>query len=428
MKIVAQALQPAFSGTVADYLSMRLSEFQFYDSLPKSPAADELIPIVQPSDFPQIDSDMKKTVDKAKRCAEETLARLYPLLRNESVIEEKFSYLSEPFSGVETGTAVLIQKTNYATVYFLFDHVRVSHGRLRFVKPLQVIPNTPELPSKPSCEFVQIVAEIALSIAKSLGSAILSKVGTYILDQVFKELGLDFFRDTQPPIKDIIHEEVTAAVIGQVNGKVNGTVEWTKNTYQLRKQQYLANPSQELREELAGDLRDYANSFNRDVMGPLMTSGFRCPGFVVFLIGGGTHLALYQERAIMDNVTPSTFVQSIQRYAKDYADFGVETYEMIKNARKNYVSYSKQRRCSSAGGYPVCSEHFEWNDKLTGAREEYDFGGTDNDDEGTARNKCIAGMRQHIDSVLAKLETDLGKPSEVMAAWRNLINEPMPAK
>ena len=130
----------------------------------------------------------------------------------------------------------------------------------------------------------------------------------------------------------------------------------------------------------------------------------------------------------MDNLTPSPFLKSIQDYAKDYADFGAITYDQIKTARRNYVSYSKRRRCSYAGGYPVCGEHFEWNDKLTGARQEFDFGGTGGDSEDAALSKCKASMNQHIDTVFAQLEIDLGKPSEVLAAWRGLITQPLPVK
>jgi hypothetical protein len=57
--------------------------------------------------------------------------------------------------------------------------------------------------------------------------------------------------------------------------------------------------------------------------------------------------------------------------ADQYATFGQTTYNAISQSRRAMIYMKLGKTCSSAGGYPVCSEHYDWNDDYTGEHHEY---------------------------------------------------------
>lgn len=65
-------------------------------------------------------------IEARKRCASAELRLESPLLPNETIEEDLFTFLTEPVEELRAGTPVLKRTTNRATLYYAFSEFQIS--------------------------------------------------------------------------------------------------------------------------------------------------------------------------------------------------------------------------------------------------------------------------------------------------------------
>src|SRR5262245_47717113 len=117
-------------------------------------------------------------VQARKRCALATAMREWPLVAGETVEEDVFTWLQEPFGGLPARTAAMRRRTNMAELYFLFDNVLVDGGSVAFTAP----DPPPQAAHLLGAEKESLVAAMGNGLATGLASAIGGRIGALIFD------------------------------------------------------------------------------------------------------------------------------------------------------------------------------------------------------------------------------------------------------
>jgi len=183
--------------------------------------------------------------------------------------------------------------------------------------------------------------------------------------------------------------------------------------------------------ELTVLLLEEENDLATEVIGPLREERFAQPGICVFMIGAGEHLTLLQELAYVDDkveaAANSAFVESIKKWAKDYADFAKGTVNSIITERQSHIS-SKYTNFHDNDG-TVYNEYwmFDAFDQTSGEHYMYYM-----DVKGDLHGDSDAGKHAQADIDARKnyVKTDLlermGDPIAVADDWLKLIDQPLP--
>jgi hypothetical protein len=73
--------------------------------------------LAQAEDFYPLTADQQTEIEARKRCALRTLARQSPLLEEEVIVEDFFSYLVAPFRDISVNTPVLRRTANLTELF-----------------------------------------------------------------------------------------------------------------------------------------------------------------------------------------------------------------------------------------------------------------------------------------------------------------------
>lgn len=93
------------------------------------------VPITSESDFYQLPEEAMRKINVSIECAKKDVIKESPLLENEEVKEDFYSYLPVPFAGLPKGQGMLRRITNQATIYYFFEDTIISEDGLHFKKP-----------------------------------------------------------------------------------------------------------------------------------------------------------------------------------------------------------------------------------------------------------------------------------------------------
>jgi hypothetical protein len=213
-------------------------------------------------------------------------------------------------------------------------------------------------------------------LAKEIGSAIFAKlfppgVPPYF-DQVYKEF--------ENIVQGVINENKRRELSGRVSAVQDGMI--TYNT--IKKDPAKYEESQRLLSTLWNESRIITSELKE----------FPEIGLGLFVVAGGLHLAILQERAITDrdhkNPNDSPWAADLIRKAAEFAPFAIENRNRIINTRANAISPVKfvQQTTHIPGAGPVDSSYWFWQDTFVGGSYKYPKrrGCCDPDPEQTAKN------------------------------------------
>src|SRR5262249_35357082 len=100
-------------------------------------------------------------------------------------------------------------------------------------------------------------------------------------------------------------------------------------------------------------------------------------GLGLFVVAGGLHLAIVQEKAITDrdhkNPNDSPWADDLIRKTAEFAPFAIENRNRILNTRANAISLVKfvEQTTYIPGGGPVDSSYWFWQDTFVGDSHRY---------------------------------------------------------
>lgn len=380
------------------------------------------IPIALPDAFYEITAEQEAQVEARKRCALATLLRESPLLKGETVQEDMFTFLQQPFETLSVNTAVLRRTTNMAELFYLFDDVQVVAGDLLFIEPEPVPYTRVVAPPRAALKASFNASSIAKDLASGLVSGIGGKIGGLIFDAIFPPGVPDYFDEVYKEIGKIVKSELTQSTIDQINGRINGVVAWVKNTYKPRKE--AGTPRDELLNMVSGQV----NLLYTEAAYTLMEPRYAKSGVTVFMVAAGVHLGLMQEQALVDPRQPdpgkSSYAISVKLNAKTYADHLVETFDALANDRKNLVDIAYDPLVFDN---PPPKDRYRFHDKLTDTRGNIHEQYMDKDKKNhTGKEEAEADRQNYLPGVVNKLTNDLGNPRNTASQWLKLTTKPIP--
>ncbi|WP_165679315.1 hypothetical protein [Metapseudomonas otitidis] len=376
--------------------------------------SDVKLPIASADDFYEFTPNQLIEIMERKRSALIILEQEFPLIEGEIVEEDFFSYLIEEFGDLPVNTPVLRRKTNYSNHCYIFSELQLNNGDLELLPPVFS-------GDKVEVRFNASGDKAATSIAQSLGTGLVSgfggKIGALMFDSIFPSGVPNYFDQVYEQIKKIVDQEVTANTIDQINGRINGMQAWAKNSYAPRK---MAGTS---RKNLFDDVTPYVNLLYTDAVQTLMLPRYAKPGFSVFMIAAGAHLALLQEQALVDpdhmNPDESSFATSVKLNAQQYSDHAGKTIVELVEDRKRKVTLKCEESFECNVNMCITKRFYFWHDDVTGESGKR-YRGKD------AKEDAQSDLDSHANAVGIGLLFTLGFPHITIWEWMRLPQTPIP--
>lgn len=369
--------------------------------------------VAREEDFIEISDEQKKIIEVSKRCALQELADSSPLIEGEVIEEDFFSYLSEPWHDFPADTAVLRRTTNFAQLLYIFDLVKIEHGKVIHLMPLQPAEETRVLKGIEFEITGALVKKLLQTAGKKAAEKALGMLGSFVINIVMKEVfGVDDTQKLLDEIKKIIKDEIESNEITKIQGTIDGTLLFLTTEYKHRKDKAdLSSP--EARRALLNSLTYYSNKFYTDVIGTLKQEKYAVRGLKTFAMGATVHLIITQEMALIDpdymNPNDSGYLLTLRDNAVTYRSHVESHYNKAMGERNNMgIFYKDFTDCQ--GNICVHKTMTMWRDNVTGEVVGEFFGSKK--PKKTALENATASLERHRNAVLSELDAKLGKPKE----------------
>lgn len=393
---------------------------------------DESIPkIASEDDFFEIDKKQKTLIEVSKRCAIQELVNKAPLIEGEVVEEDFFSFLTEEFLDFPVNTAVLKRKTNKSEMLYLFRLANVSGGNISHSNPEISEPSQFLAKGFSGTITKKLVSKMLSFAAKEGASAILSKLGTVVINMVLKELFGDDEQKMLDEIKKVIKQEIEGNEVSKIEGKIDGTIQFLTVEYKHMKEKADLN-NIEKRKELLENLKQYSHAFYQDVIGVLKQPKYASRGIKTFAIGSAIHLLITQEMAMIDpdemNPNNSGYLLTLRDNAEIYRSHMQTSFDKIirdRNAKMKIYPHTFVD-CLPSGSC-VRKTTMRWSDDE--AKElATGFTNTKNPKRSAYENAEIS-LNRYRTGVINKLIKDLDDPEkETIPALKKLTTFTFPTR
>lgn len=364
------------------------------------------------SNFYTLDSEQERLIDIAKYCALKSLVHTSPLIENERVVDDFFSYLVEPFEEFGIGTAVLVRKTNMATMYYIFEGSTIGPKGITYAAMEQV----PGIESRLMVQGAidDKIKEIISGLLSNAAGAAGSKLGVFIMNIILKQLfGHEDNKELIERIQGVVKDELQSSKIDEINGLIKGTVQYLTYEYRLRKDSSdLTNVDE--RKELLQSLSMYSHDFYSGVIGLL--EGYGEKGLVSYQLATAIHLLITQEQALVDwkaigNPNASSFATTLKANARSYKEHIRTVYDTMVNRRMSEIQakHDPDYACGRLG-CKVTRDAWSWGDTRTHEGKKYY---SDQDKNGpTAKEKAMTAMNNQKYKALRELKEQTANPEE----------------
>ena len=344
---------------------------------------------------------------------------------DEKIVSERFTYLEMPFKWIPKHTAAFIRRTNLAEYCVCFPGHIVKTSQVRQETGCEDLlcyekPQFPQFFSTKSA-----VKDIAKTLGEGLLSGVLGNVAVLMFNSIFPPGVPDYFDAVYKEIERIVNQELTQNTIDEINGHINGIQTWVKITYtDAKESRQLTN------QELSDLLQPREAETATQIIGTLMVERYAEPGITTFMIGGGMHLCILQELALVDpHVSPadSHYVASIKNYAQQYADFAKTTTKSIFDKRMKMIEAKNETYYDGSTYW----NFYWWEDSFSGERSD-DFT-TTVDPKGNVNNPDASDQRwddmaKHKSKVRQELKDNMQDPEATADLWLKLIDQPLPSQ
>jgi hypothetical protein len=372
-------------------------------------------PITPREDWPHLDDKQLRVVEYRIKRLERAINLAYPLLAGETMDADGVfsSFLSADYLDYPAGTVAVRRRSSFGELFFIDTNFVVQESDIIDITP----PVSVDLiPPGATTAWSALAAEIGKSLlrplAKEIGSAIFAKlfppgVPSYF-DQVYKEF--------ENIIHGVINENKRRELSGRVNSVQDGMV--TYNTIKRDPAKY--EESQRILSTIWNESRTITNELKE----------FPEIGLGLFVVAGGLHLAIVQEKAITDkdhkNPNNSPWAEDLIRKAEEFAPFAIENRNRIINTRASAISavqFVEETRYIPVGG-PVDYSYWFWRDTFVGGYYKYPKrqGCCDPDPLQTANND----RQSRWDSTVGAMTNVLAAVVPTANDWKKVGASPIP--
>ncbi|MFI5138322.1 MAG: hypothetical protein ACHQIM_10895 [Sphingobacteriales bacterium] len=345
IEFVPGALKP---GTPAAYYALLLGIYTQVQS-PGYPAPDTenitgaTLPLAAPATLPAFTPAIQQRAD----CLLQTISNKYPMLLGEYADSETLTILDKDWEAIPAGTVVFERVTNLATLYYVVSNIRLdAGGKLNVMQPELVMSRQPVLHENVVMVLKGKKQSLPMKIAKSIGGAMLSKIGGFVGDLIvhyfFPEGVPDYFDEVYKEITRIVDQKIDANTILTINGALHNVMDKLDSEYIPAKEG--ANPDIKAdREKLFSLLQKYDTVFLTGpggMLGALQDAKLAHAGFGAFMLGAALQIGLSQEMAFVD---PGNYDDKLKKWKSPLeSSYGKPVTGTVAKTAKKYAAYATQ--------------------------------------------------------------------------------------
>ncbi|WP_215224463.1 insecticidal delta-endotoxin Cry8Ea1 family protein [Echinicola shivajiensis] len=373
------------------------------------PAANN-IPLASEDDFYAINKVQTKILEASKNCALDEVERYVPLLEDEKIESDFFTFLKAPYLNFKANTGVLVRKTNKAEIIYFFDAVMIDNGNVVHLKPA--------LPEMPSTQMLTGGSDFAKTLIKKLFSsaagAIGGQIGSMILSFVMQEIfgAKSDSKKMIDEVKKVVREEIHTNEIEKINAGISGFIGFMMGEYQdLKDASDLS--SKEDRKDLTKRITDFLPDFYTKVIALLMSESYKRKSLQTFQTAAAFHLIILQELALVDpkNFDPneSSYSVTLHSKAKEYHTHISDTFNAVISDRKAKIRVFSNPFVDCQGNMCVSTPGCKWCDDETGYVSGRYYNTKNGESCGT---KARRAANYHTEQVVNQLTDWLGNPNE----------------
>src|SRR5215475_1873337 len=374
-------------------------------------------PITPREHWPHLNEKQLRLAKYRIKRLERAINLAYPPLAAETLDPDGVftSFLSADYLDYPAGTVAVRRRSSFGELVFIDTQFVVRETIITDITPPVSVELTPHA-DVGAIAWGALAAEIGKSllrpVATEIGSAIFAKlfppgVPAYF-DQVYKEF--------ENIVQGVINENKRRELSGRVNAVQDGMI--TYNTIKRDPAKY--EESQRILSTIWNDSRSITSALKE----------FPEIGLGLFVVAGGLHLAIVQEKAISDrdhkNPNDSPWAEDLIRKAEEFAPFAIENHNRIINTRANAISpvqFVEQSTYIPPAG-PVDSSYWFWKDTFVGDYHKYPKrrGCCDPDPLQTANND----RQSRWDNTVGAMTNVLAAVVPTANDWKKVGSSPIP--
>jgi|GEM_PF-2825690 len=395
-------------------------------------------PLAASVDLTQLPYRKAEIIRRRRDCMIDEVSRLFPLVDGELVEEDIASYLESDWVGFPVGAVVLKRLTNMAVTYYVYPNIRAdaTNGELVEHELVQAHSELLALRAEEMPNFGAVAKTLAEGLAglapapfNVLGAALISAFWPSANDAAtqWKQI----YEDLQKIVKNALAEDN----VSQASAKIQGFVLFLDNEYKALKD--TPNVS---KKSLLDALTPYDTAFFLDIVNVFMythttDSGVTSASLANFMTGACLHLALNQERALVDptasKASDSAYAKSVSNLAATYASYARQMAPNVKDLRLKQIGQvqsSSNTHCGSGSSASCTTSYYFWftdsNNNYRSANYSYHSAQKNppnsEGDAKAARDKYYSDVSTSMDATLQSQVYDVAN------SWDKLVGNPVP--
>ncbi len=376
-------------------------------------------PVITPrKDWPHMDEKQLRLAEYRIKRLERAINLAYPLLAGETLDSDGVftSFLSADYLDYPAGTVCARRRTSFGEMVFIDTQFTVKESVITDITPPVSVELTPEAGAR-----ALAWGALAAAIGKALLRSVASEIGSGIFAQLFPPGVPPYFdqvyKEFESIVQGVINENKRRELSGRVNAVQDGMI--TYNTIKRDPAKY--EESQRILSTIWNESRVITSELKE----------FPEIGLGLFVIAGGLHLAILQERAITDkdhkNPNDSPWADDLIRKAAEFAPFAIENRNRIINTRANAISPVKfvQHTTYVPPAGPIDASYWFWQDTFVGGQYRYPVrrGCCDPDPEQTAKND----RQSRWDNTVGAMSNVLAAVEPTANDWKKVGANPIPS-
>jgi hypothetical protein len=369
----------------------------------------------------------------------EEIDRFFPLIDGEHVEEDIASYLENDWAGFPSGAVVLKRLTNRAVTYYVYPNIRADVGKGELVEYALSRSNRALLISADSFMAEPDFGGAAKTLANGLAGLApppFNVLGSALITAFWPSSSKaeDNWQQVYNALQQIVKNGLAANNVQQSSQKLQGFVSFLNNEYKPLKEN-----SQTPKQKLLDALLPYDTAFFLDIVNVFMDTntsdeGIAAASLANFMTGACLHMALNQERALVDPEvsTPSSspYAKTVSNLANTYATYARKTAPYVKQLRLTQISSvqsDSHTQCSGISTQCTTIYDFWFTDSNNGYRSnDYSYNGHEKhppDAKGDAQN----ARTNYYNNISSQMDTELqDQVFNVASTWDKLVSDPVP--
>jgi hypothetical protein len=409
-----------------DYLAKRVTHWNITGPPGYKPHVNELPPVYTKEELAKLLPKAQVTdnqIDGFRKCAAGILDHYFPLLQGETIVEDLPTFTKEPYASHPAGTAVVIRRTNKATVFFVDPSVQVEMTG-SVVTNIRTGPRPTQMLFAAPSPFAaaplrgsgieeakiatKILSQFSVLLPGPAGTAF--KFGMELVNMILGMAGSSGpnWNEIKAMMREVVREELITNDLEYVQADYEAVMKWGAI-------QYLPNRERKSKDQLLNMLSPQIDTVSRDI-NVLLQPNHRIPGFGLLLLGVDLYLALLQEQMWLD------YSVDIKKAGEQWATSMLEVWQEVQKGRRNQITVTQYSYGVVVARDVMTCYFWQWADKKTGETRgtrsgPWQAGGKHDNSE----TECRGSAEHHYQQiVLPKMITTFGDPVNTAQAWRTV--------